>query len=125
MIISASPVPASLRAQGLRQDADAMIRVRQPAYIDENLLFDCITQVLAPYVSNLSEKPEFANETAVLLTDSALPDVSERLLQLLSCNKILAIVFPAHTTNIFQALDLAFFDVLKKIKQRASGNRGR
>jgi hypothetical protein len=26
----------------------------------------------------------------------------------------MAIVFPSHTTNIFQALDLIFFGVLKK-----------
>jgi hypothetical protein len=33
-IISASPIPASLWAQGRPQDEDAMIRVRQAAYID-------------------------------------------------------------------------------------------
>jgi hypothetical protein len=45
--------------------------------------------------------------------DSASPHVSERVLQSLGRNKIMAIVFPAHTTNIFQALDLVFFGVLK------------
>jgi hypothetical protein len=53
--------------------------------------------------------------------DSASLHVSERVLQLLGCNKIMAIVFPTHTTNIFQALDLVFFGVLKKIKQTATG----
>jgi hypothetical protein len=33
----------------------------------------------------------------------------------------MAIVFPAHTTNIFQALDLVFFAALKKIKQTVTG----
>jgi hypothetical protein len=33
----------------------------------------------------------------------------------------MAIVFPAHTTNIFQALDLVFFAALKKMKQTATG----
>jgi hypothetical protein len=64
MIISASPIPASLSAQWLRQDEDAMIRVRQPAYIDENLFFEYILQVLISYISNLREKPEFANDGA-------------------------------------------------------------
>jgi hypothetical protein len=68
-----------------------------------------------------ARKPEFASETAVLLMDSASPHASERVLQLLGRNKIMAIVFLAHTTNIFQALDLVFFGVLKKIKQMATG----
>jgi hypothetical protein len=41
--------------------------------------------------------------------ESALPRVSERSLRLFGENRILAVVFPAHTTNIFQALDLGFF----------------
>jgi hypothetical protein len=43
MIISASPILASLWAQDLRQDEDAIIRVRQLAYIDENLFFEYIS----------------------------------------------------------------------------------
>jgi hypothetical protein len=79
-----------------------------------------ILQVLVPDISNLREKPEFANKTTVLLMDSACPHVSEGVLQLLGRNKIMAIVCPAHTTNIFHALDLVFFCVLKKIKQTAT-----
>jgi hypothetical protein len=119
MIISVSPLPASLWAQGLREDEDAMLRVRQPSYINKNLFFEYISQVLIPYVSNLREKPELANETAVSLMDSASPHVPERMLQLLGLNKIMTIVFPAHATNIFQTLDLVFFGVLIKIKQTA------
>jgi hypothetical protein len=52
---------------------------------------------------------------------SASPHVSERVLQLLARNNIMAIIFLAHTTNIFSALGLVFFGVLKKIKQTATG----
>jgi hypothetical protein len=41
--------------------------------------------------------------------DSASPHVSERVLQLLGCNKIMVIAFPTHTENIFQTLDLSFW----------------
>jgi hypothetical protein len=116
-----SPISASLWAQDLRQDEGAVIRVRLPPYIDENLFSEYISQVLVPYISNLRENPEFANERAVLLMDSASTHVSERVLQLLGRNKIMAIVFPTHTTNNFQALNLVFFDVLKKIKKTATG----
>jgi hypothetical protein len=60
-------------------------------------------------VANLCVQPQFENETAILMMDSALLHVSKRVLRLLGQNKSMAIVFPAHTTNIFQALDLAFF----------------
>jgi hypothetical protein len=53
--------------------------------------------------------------------DSALPHVSERVLRLLGQNKIMAIVFPVHATNIFQTMDLVFFSASKKLKQIATG----
>jgi hypothetical protein len=42
--------------------------------------------------------------------DSALPHISERILRSLGENNIIALTFPAHTTNLFQNLDLVFFD---------------
>jgi hypothetical protein len=98
-----------------------MMRQRNPAYISEELFFEYVTNAFVPYVTQLRDKPEFMNESVVLLTDSALPHVSERVLRLLGQNRVMAIVFAAHTTNIFQALDLAFFGVLKKLKQTTAG----
>jgi hypothetical protein len=121
MIISGPPIRDSLWSKGLRQNEGAMIRQRHPAYINEELFFEYMLRAFVPYVTAFCDKPEFANQTAVLLMDSALPHVSERVLQLLGQNKILIVVFPAHTTNIFQALDLTFFAVLKKLKQTATG----
>ena len=121
MIIVGSNVPDSIWRHGLREDEDVMIRTRQPAYIDESLFYEYITSVFIPYVLNLRQKPEFAAEKAVLLMDSASPHVSERVLRVLGQNDIVAIVFPAHTTNIFQALDLVFFAALKKMNKTATG----
>jgi hypothetical protein len=53
--------------------------------------------------------------------DSGFLPVSERILRRLAKNKIMAILFPAHTTNIFQTLDLAFVGALKKRKGTATG----
>jgi hypothetical protein len=53
--------------------------------------------------------------------DSAIPHTSERVRRLLGENSIIAITFPAHTTNLFRALDLVFFGVLKKLKVVATG----
>jgi hypothetical protein len=72
-------------------------------------------------VASLRVEPQFENETAIVMMDSALPHVSEHVLRLSGKNKIMAIVCPAHTMNIFQALDLVFFSGLKKLKQTAAG----
>jgi hypothetical protein len=65
------------------------------------VIHEYVANVLVPDVAQLCDKPEFMNEPAVLLMDSALPHVSERGLRLLGQNPVMAIVFPAHTTNIF------------------------
>jgi hypothetical protein len=53
------------------------------------------------------------------MMNSALSHVSECVLRLLG-RKTMAIVFPVHTTNTFQAPDLVFFSALKKLKQTAT-----
>jgi hypothetical protein len=105
----------------LRQDEDVMVRQRSQACIDEELFSESLTHVFIPYRANLRTSEAFSDELAILLMDSAPPHVSERCLRLLGENCVLAVAFPAHTTNIFQALDLVFFGALKKLKMAAGG----
>lgn len=49
--------------------------------------------------------------------DNDAAHLSEEILILLAQNKVMVITFPAHTTNIFQILDLVLFCSLKKIKE--------
>jgi hypothetical protein len=56
--------------------------------------------------------------------DSASPHISERVLRVLRENRIMAIVFPAHTTSLFQALDLVLFGAMKTIKKTTHGDFG-
>jgi hypothetical protein len=99
-----------------------MVRSRQPADMDENLFHEYIIDVFISYIRNLGQRPEFTKETAVLLMDSARPHLLERVLRVLGQNNIMAIVFPAHTMNIFQTLDLVSFALLKKRTQSGAGN---
>jgi hypothetical protein len=122
MIISGMPIGDSLWEQGLREDEDAMIRPRTPAYINGDLFYEYISTVLVPYVTNVRSNPDLANEPAVLLMDSACPHVSERVLRLLGENRIIVLVFPAPPTILFRALDLVFFGAIRKLKQTASGD---
>jgi hypothetical protein len=121
LIVTTNAIRDSLWSRGLRQDEDAMVRRRTPAYVDEELFFEYISTVFIPYVATVRDRPGLENEFGVLLMDSAPAHMSDRVLRLLGENKIIAITFPAHTTNLFQALDLVFFGALKKLKATAVG----
>jgi hypothetical protein len=117
MVLTSSPIRDAVWSTGLREDEDAMIRFRNPAYVTEELFHEYLTNVFVPYILRLREDPVFADQLGVLLMDSVAAHISERNLRLLGENKIIALVFPAHTTNLFQALDLVFFGALKNNKE--------
>jgi hypothetical protein len=121
LVITASPVIASLWSRGLRQGEDAMVHRRSPPYITEEFFYDYISTVFVPYVMAVRDRLDVQNEMAVLLMDSAVPHTSERVRRTLGGNHIIAITFPAHTTNLFQSLDLVLFGALKKLKASAMG----
>jgi hypothetical protein len=121
LVITASTFSDALSRRGLSQGDDAMIRHRSPAYITEELFYEYLSNVFLPYVLVVRDWPGFQNEMAVLLMESAVPHASDRVRRLLDENSILAISFPAHTTNLFQALDLVFFGVLKRLKASTIG----
>jgi hypothetical protein len=73
--------------------------------------------VFVPYILQLRENPVFADQLGVLLMNSVAARRSEGNLRLLGENKIIALVFPAHTTNLFQGLKLVFFGALKNNKE--------
>jgi hypothetical protein len=85
------------------------------------LFQEYLTSVFISYVINLQNDARFSGEIAVCPMDSALPHVSERCLRLLGENRVLAVPFPAHATNIFQPLDLVFFGALKHRKASCKG----
>jgi hypothetical protein len=71
MVISGADIRDSIWRTGLQQNEDVPLRHRSPAYIDEDLFHEDLSEVLIPYVANLRENPFFGTETEVLLTDSA------------------------------------------------------
>jgi hypothetical protein len=83
MPITFSPIRDSLWSHSPRQDDDVMVCRRSPAYINEDLFFEYISNVLIPSVTTVRSCPELESETAILLMDSALPHLSARVIQIL------------------------------------------
>jgi hypothetical protein len=53
-----------------------MVRQGNTAYVDEELFFEYILNVLIPDVDTVRSRPGQETETAILLMDSALPPTS-------------------------------------------------
>jgi hypothetical protein len=124
MLIVANEIPPDMGDRGLRLDEDVMIRTRNPPYINEQLFFEYLSTVLVPYIIDVREKIEKTEERAILLMDGMTAHTSERVLSYLGRNNVAAIIFPSHTTNLFQALDLSFFGALKRRKATTEGEYG-
>ena len=86
--------------------------------MNENLFYKYIKDVMIPYIKDVRQIKNIMLEKAVLMMDSASSHCSERILKKLAKHNILALTYPSHTSNLFQALDLVFFGVLKKNKSR-------
>jgi hypothetical protein len=78
----------------------------------EEIFYEYLTNVFVPYILHFRENPDFA-ELGVLLMDSVGGRVSELNLRLLGENRIIALVFPADTTNLFHALDFVLSAAMK------------
>jgi hypothetical protein len=121
LLITFTAIPDSLWSRGLRQDEDGMARRRSPASVDEQSFFEYISTVFIPDVDAVQGRPGLETERAILLMDSAVPHIFARIRQDFDEKDIVAITFPAHTINLFQALDLVFFGAVKESKARAVG----
>jgi hypothetical protein len=103
LLVTASAIPDTLWGRGLRQDENAMIRQRSPISITEELFYDYISTVFMVPKRNGCPSHGFA-----------IPHMSERIWRMLGENHMMAITFRAHTTNLFQTLDLVSFEMLEK-----------
>ena len=101
---------------GIRPDEDIMVRVRDPPYIDKELFFEYISVVLIPYISHVRSQLKIEANEAILLMDSCSAHCDDSIKKYLGENNVIAFVFPSHTTNLFQALDLSLFGIFKRTK---------
>ena len=100
----------------VRKHTDIEIIVSNSAYVTTEIFHDYISNLLIPYVNIQRSIEPYGEEIAVLLMDNHPSHCSEDTLKLLAKNRILAISFPPHTSNISQMLDLMFFGALKNVK---------
>lgn len=81
------------------QDEDVMVRWRTAAYVNQEFLFETISDVFILSIAGVPSRSEIEDQPAVLLMKFALPRRSEWLRRKDDEDNIVAITFPAHTAN--------------------------
>jgi hypothetical protein len=116
LIVAPDADDAKIYDLGWRPNEDVVIRHAVKCYVTKEILFDCKTSLLIPYIDNLRGSTLYQNEIAVLLMDNASVHYDEELNALCGAHKILILTFPPHTSQIFQPLDLCLFSAFKAEK---------
>jgi hypothetical protein len=116
MVLTDSTIRDMIWSTGLRQDKDAMIFFKNLPYMTEKLFHEYLACIFRPYVLNLRMNHIYQEAFGILFMDSFSVHISERNLGLRGDDKIIALIFLAHTINIFQALNPVFFAAMKNNK---------
>ena len=106
--------------KGSRQNQTILFRNRQPHYMTTELFKEYINGVIIPYVKNVRLHLLYQGEPAVLMMDGFPGHLGNDVLQPLGQNGIKVFCFPAHTSNLFQELDLVLFGAMKKTQANQS-----
>jgi hypothetical protein len=98
---------------GPTEGIDLKIKIVPSTYINEAIFYEYIVQTFIPYVICIRAMFPKINHQAILQMDNLRAHCSERILQTLRKNKIVAITYPPHTSHVFQVLDLSVFGIMK------------
>jgi hypothetical protein len=106
-----------LKIKEFRMGLDMVLEYRQKAYITATLFQQYVTSVLIPFIKRLRTNPELTVKSAILLMNSCSIHPRPKVLATLRDNNVNWIIYPPHTTQIFQVLDLCLFGVFKRKMQ--------
>jgi hypothetical protein len=107
-------VERKLKLESNRLGVDFILRGRSEPYMSSQPFAEYISKVLLAYIDKLRSNEEFADKEAVLLMDNCSIHVQPDTLQMIEDHQVIVIIFPLHTAQIFQSLDLSLFGNFKK-----------
>lgn len=120
MLITSTDISQKMIEKGYRQNQSILFRTRQPPYMTADLFKEYIQAIIIPYVKAVRMNPPYSGEPAVLMMDGFPGHLRNDILQLLGQNGIKVFCFPAHTSNLFQELDLVLFGAMKRTRSNQS-----
>jgi hypothetical protein len=116
-----------LKPERFRMGVDLILERRQKPYMTAALFHQYVTTVLIPFINRGGTNDQLAGKPAILLMDNCSIHRRPDVLKMLREHDVKVITFPPHTTQVYQALDLSLFCVLKRKLQyklpRGNGDR--
>jgi hypothetical protein len=107
-------VEKKLKLEGNKLGVDFIFRRRSKPYMSSQLFAEYILKVVLPYIDELRSNEEFSHKKAALLMDNCSVHTQPETLQMIADHQVKVIIFPPHTTQIFQSLDLSLFGKFKR-----------
>jgi hypothetical protein len=111
------PLHLALEATGMQIGKHLILKRRAKPYVNADLFENYVRTVFLPHLAITRIMQNVRNEEAVLLMDNCSPDFAPVVIDLLSEARVRIVTFAPHTTQIFQALNLTLFGVVKRLGQ--------
>lgn len=84
-------------------------------YMNNKVMLEWLSNTFIPHVNYKRSAYGLPNEApAILLMDGLKAHISDEAVQLMERNKIIVVLLPAHSSHLFQPLDLIIFGKLKR-----------
>jgi hypothetical protein len=117
LLVAPGPNVARIFEKCVRENIDLKLEIRQTAYVDARILNVGIQDVFLPTIAANLELPGCANKPALRFCDNCTSHCSEETLRELARNGELLLIYPPHTSHIFQVFDVLLFGRVKALKK--------
>jgi hypothetical protein len=118
LLVSAQPVAREVFQHQIRDGIDLQIEIAHSLYVTSDIFERYIDNVLILAVETNQELPGCARKPVILLCNNCSAHLSAPVLQKFACHGEVVIIYPPHTSHIFQVLDvltLWTFETLEEI----------
>jgi hypothetical protein len=117
LLIAPNRAAQKIFETGIRRDIDILMEIREPSYAFAEILCRYVKTVFFPAIAANRKLPGCRNKPAILFYDNCTCHCSEDILIEFARHGVLVLSYPAHTSNLFQVLDLLLFGCLKSAKK--------
>lgn len=129
VVVRRKTLDKDLYTKGLKKGIDAFILPSESGYVTTSIFIQWLEDIFVPWLTAIRYIFSCPTDPAVVICDSFIAHTHPSTLEILNTHNIKLIHFPAHSSHIFQPLDIAIFGVMKRLlpKQRSlfeTGSQG-
>jgi hypothetical protein len=117
LLVSTRPVAKGVFQHQIGDGIDLQIEIAHSPDVTSEIFERYIDSVLIPAVEANRELHGCAKKLAILFRDNCSAHMSASVLQKLARHGVLMIIYPPHTSHIFQVLEILLFGLMKHSKK--------